>query len=358
MYRPHLPSTGPEGNARGTDFKMACPIPAPQPLDRETRRLFRYVNAWARIAHPRLYLWIIGKPRSFGPYPSVALPRTLNAKYTWRKIFDHDPRFKAVSDKLAVRDFCAGIRPDLRAPEVLWSGTDPGDIPDAVLKGDVVVKTNHTTGANIFVRGGAFDRPRIERGMRRSLSKGYGFHKHEWGYFGIPRRVFVERMVPGGARVEEVKFYTFGRRIEMVFRSVDRQGNAGAQIRLLDGAGDIALSELVPNAVKSRRDWPLPDNWHHMVEVARDIGAIFDHMRVDLLTNGSDAWLSELTIYNQGGYQVLFGRDPDAQITRAWDIRRSWFMTTPQPGWRGEYADALRRVLDAEAEAAPPLAPA
>lgn len=119
MYRPHLPPTGSEGTARGTDIKMACPIPAPQPLDRETRQLFRVVNTRARPTHPRLYLWII-----------------------------------------------------------------------------------------------------------------------------------------------------------------------------------------------------------------------------------------------QGGYQVLFGQDPDAQITRAWDIRRSWFMTTPQPGWRGEYADALRRVLDAEAEAAPPLAPA
>ena len=329
-----------------------------QPLDRETRRLFRYVNAWARLAHPRLYLWIVGKPRSFGPYPSVALPRTLNAKFTWRKIFDHDPRFKVISDKLAVRDFCADIRPDLRAPEVLWSGTDPGDIPDAVLKGDVVVKTNHTQGANIFVTGGNYDRAAIERGMRHSLSKGYGFHKHEWGYFGIPRRVFVERMVPGGPCLEEVKFYTFGRRVELVFRTADRQGNARGQFLVPDAAGTFTLSEIVPRVIGKRSDWPRPANWEYLLDVARDIGEHFDHMRVDILSNGTEAWLSELTVYDQGGYNIHFGQNPDIQINRAWDIRNTWFMMTPQPGWRGEYAEALRRVLDAEADAAPPLPPA
>jgi hypothetical protein len=328
------------------------------PLDRDTARLFRHVEAWARLAHPRLMFWALRSRRVFGPVPPLANPRTVNAKFTWRKLFDHDPRFRLVADKLAVKDFCAAIRPDLPAPEVLWVGTDPAAIPDSVLAGDVVVKTNHGWGGHVFIRDGVHDRARMERAIRASLARGWGRTAHEWAYFGLPRRVFVERMVPGGPRLEEVKFYTYGRRIEQIFRTLDRQGDARAQVRMPDGRGEFALTDADTYVVKTRHDWPLPQNWDDMVAAARDIGGQFDHMRVDFLSDGTRAWLGELTVYCQGGLNIEFGQDLSHGMARAWDLRRSWFLTTPQPGWKGEYAEALRRLLDAEAASAPSLPPA
>ena len=43
--------------------------------------------------------------------PGVTLPRTINEKFTWRKVFDHGPLFPAVIDKIGVKDWL--IRTDM-----------------------------------------------------------------------------------------------------------------------------------------------------------------------------------------------------------------------------------------------------
>jgi hypothetical protein len=274
----------------------------------------------------------------------------MNAKYYWRKVFDHDPRFPVLSDKLAMRDFCSEIRPDLTAPEILWVGDDARAIPNELLSEDVVVKTNHASGVNIFVRNGKVDRFAMEARLARSLRRTHGRRSLEWGYFDILPRIFVERVLPGGPCLQEVKFYTFGRHIERVFRSIDRHGNAAAQIYVPDTQGVLRLSEKAASAVNRTASDPPPETWEHMIEIARDLGEPFDHVRVDLLTDGNEVWMGEMTLYNEGGRHPLMGTDPDSPMCQAWDIRRSWFLTQKQPGWRGCYARVLNEVLDREGE--------
>ena len=320
--------------------------------------LFAAIDLWIRARHPRMCAWMRRRALRGTDFPSIALPRTGNAKFAWRKVFDRDPRFTPLSDKLAVREIVRDLRPDLAAPEVLWVGRHPRDIPDAALSGDVVVKTNHASAANVFVRGGVVDRPALERRMRRSLRRGYGRQTLEWGYFGVDRKVFVERLIPGGDDLHEFKFYTYGRRIERLLRAWGQPGAREAQLREPDADGILRFVQTPTPAVQNPNPVPVPPNWDRLVAIARDLGAPFDHMRVDLLSDGGTIWFSELTIYTWGGRETVAGNDPDAQISRAWDLRRSWFLTTPQAGWRARYAKALRRALDADAAAAPPLPPA
>ena len=85
-----------------------------------------------------------------------------------------------------------------------------------------------------------------------------------------------------------------------------------------------------------------------MIELARELGSYFDHMRVDLLSDGTRIWLGELTIYNRGGEVVDRGQDPEDPLNTSWDLRNSWFLTKPQRGWRRIYAQALKRRLGAD----------
>jgi hypothetical protein len=97
-------------------------------------------NAVLYTAHPRS---VLRYRHRFGRLPNIANPRRYTERMLWRKIVDHDPQFVVFSDKLAAKDYCKRICPDLPIPNTLWIGDDADAIPDELLRGDVFVKANH-----------------------------------------------------------------------------------------------------------------------------------------------------------------------------------------------------------------------
>jgi hypothetical protein len=77
-----------------------------------------------------------------------------------------------------------------------------------------------------------------------------------------------------------------------------------------------------------------------------------DYVRVDFMLCGSDVYGQEFTFYSLAGLSP-FEAHIDERISDAWDLGASWFLRTPQRGWRGWYATALRRSLDAAGQSAP-----
>jgi hypothetical protein len=67
--------------------------------------------------------------RTNNGFPNVARPTTINQKILWRKIFDRNPHWPQLQDKLAARDFVAGKCPGLALNEVLWIGNEPHGFP-------------------------------------------------------------------------------------------------------------------------------------------------------------------------------------------------------------------------------------
>ena len=146
----------------------------------------------------------------------------------------------------------------------------------------------------------------------------------------------------------ELKFYTFGDRIERVFALYDPFGERGADIWLPDGEGGLIRSDAKAVASSKVADQPLPSWAMEAMAIAQRVGAHFDHMRVDFMGTDTDFWLGELTCYNLGGQ---FGGVPpheQAPMDAAWDLRRSWLLTAEQTGWRKLYAEALLRRLNAQ----------
>jgi len=103
-----------------------------------------------------------------------------------------------------------------------------------------------------------------------------------------------------------------------------------------------------PATVGRPDDSPSPPVYtNDAIAIAREIGSGFDHVRVDLLWDGSELWLGELTFYNQTGhFSGRFGRSINSKMTRSWNIRRSHFLRNPQSHWGLRlYARTLRSVL-------------
>lgn len=295
--------------------------------------------------HPRLALrhWRYNDRKAV---PDPAFPKALNDKWLWRKVFERNPALTRVTDKLGVRGWLADAGIDVNTPKVLWVGKSAEDIPANVLEAPVVVKVNHGYAMNIFLDAAPDDRDAFNATANSFLERSHGRRSLQWAYFDVEPKLFVEEML---TNLEvELKFYCFGSKVERLITIFDRQSeNGSADVWVRGPEGGWERSEIGSVLTETRAKKPLPDCIEEAERLAREIGSHFDHIRVDLLYDGQRILLGELTVYNLGGHFVGIPQKEAAPMNAAWDIRKSWFLTSPQKGWRQVYANALRRRLNA-----------
>ncbi|MBY6151841.1 hypothetical protein KUV47_01340 [Vannielia litorea] len=318
-----------------------------RPQSRRDALLFAAVDCWAKLRHRSVFSWLRKIEAKTAPNvrrsPSVALPNCTNDKYTWRKLFDRDPLFTRLSDKLESKRFLNELAPEIEIPEVLWQGERARDIPPELFEADALVKTNHGAGTNILLRDTDLSPKQIADYIDRKMRKPYGWASGQWGYHNIPRRVFVERRVDA-PELAEVKVYIFNRHVSRVLHIVDRFGATRGDVWHDDGSG-LRRSDEVYHRGETGPGLPLPASSEQAIAVARLLGEQFDSIRVDFMTDGTRLWFGEITVYPLGGAVAFTGHKTDATENRYWDLRRSWFMRTPQNGWREAYRQALGRSL-------------
>jgi hypothetical protein len=275
-------------------------------------------------------------------WPSPGNPRTFADKMLWRKVFDRNPLFPIVSDKLRVKSYASERVPDLLSPRTLWSGDHAEDIPSDLLNGSVVVKANHASGLMFFVISGEIDRAAMNAMANQWLMVAYHKRRNEWGYADIDRRLMVEEMLMDGDKPvrKELKFHVFGGRVYLCNFILDRGTQTRSCAFRRDGTriGPIGIygGDLTE---------PLPDVYPRAVAVAEALSADFDYIRCDLYVVDDNLYLGELTVYGQGGYTDFKSTDVMHEMGERWNISQSWFLTTQQPGFKGLYADALRTQL-------------
>lgn len=315
--------------------------------------ILRGVRLWSYFTYP---VQTIRFRRSLGFWPEPVWPTRLNDKFHWRKIFDRNPLFIECSDKLAAKDFVRRINPKIEIPKVLWVGERAADIPDHLLAGDVVVKTNHGSSWNIPVRGDVADRQSFNRKVDTWMARRYGRKHWEWGYFGVTPKLYVEEMLmENGVPVANVfKFYAATSAITACYTVQAVPGSDEIMDGLLDVDGNSHAGfyerGVYGNVVA-------PPEYEQLLEAASSLGREFDYVRCDLYLVGGKIYFSELTFYPYGGLD-WDSIDTLADLTaETWDLRKSWFMTTPQKGWRRLYAQALRLALDGGLAAKPDTRP-
>ena len=297
--------------------------------------LFRFPKVTAR--------YLILKDQTWPPNP--VLPKTVNDKYFWRKVFDRNPEFPVICDKLQVGDWMRRHGADVASAQVLWTGTDPGDIPESLWRPGGILKANHGSGWNVVLQDPMPDKDAVYARARYFMKTQYGSQWYERFYFDVDRKLFIEEFLPD-LRLE-MKFYTFGSDVQRVFVRYFPAADARADVWRLDENGKLYLTGEKSSSAKIVANQPVPPVAEEALAAARLIGENFDHMRVDFLSDGERFWVGELTICNLGGHIDGMKAESAARLNAAWDIRKSWFLTSPQSGWRRFYKAILLRRLNA-----------
>ncbi len=303
----------------------------------------RLVLAVARLLltlrHPALVTRFVWKLRYL---PNPAAPESYHELVLWRKIFDRNPLFVTLTDKLAAKAHIVGACPELDVPRTLWSGRDAIDIPLDLLAGDVVVKTNHGCAMNIFVANGDPDRGFIIAKARHWLRKRYGRRDSEWAYRPIVPTVFVEERLAlaGSSIATDIKLHVCGGVITHAWV----EDKIARRSLLLDRDAN-PLPGRDPDY--PREDQAVPVNARLLayvrqaISMAPAIAGDLDYIRVDFLVTDRCLYAGEIVVYPGAGYGTTNNPAFAGEIERLWRLDRSHYLRQRHSGLAGIYASAL-----------------
>jgi hypothetical protein len=305
------------------------------------RLVLAAANLFVWLRHPWLSLSFWYRRRRA---PLLATPRGVSELVQWRKIFDRNPLYPELADKLSVKDWARAQIPGLEAAEVLWTGTRAADLPAELLRPDVVIKTNHGTGTNYFPGRRNLPRPELNALLDGWLHRRYDTEL-QWAYGLVPPTLMVERLVGGGAPLTEMTYRCTGGRVATAFVATEQktpnERNAyftGDGTRLPPKHGSKAEKLLPP-------DYVLPESFWRAHAVAERLSRDFDFVRVDLMVEGEQIYICEMTIYPGSGFSDEKATNTAPFIERGWidAWEKAWFLSTPQPWPARLYAAALKR---------------
>jgi hypothetical protein len=261
--------------------------------------------------------------RVHGRLPALFAPRRYTEKVQWRKLFELEPIFAVISDKLAARDFVAArIGPGHQAP-LLWAGDNPDAIPFDRLTAPYVVKSTHAAGHSVIVR----DPVTLDQQALREIARGWLNHCHgtavcEPAYLPLPHRLIVEELLVdrSGAPPVEQRVFVFNGRAELVQTTIKRPDGVlrAAAYHTRDWVRLPIQLLSAPDPIPP----PRPKLLDRMLDLAERIGAGLSHCRVDCYDCGDRLRVGEVTLYSWSGLMPF--KDPayDLMLGAYWTIRR------------------------------------
>jgi hypothetical protein len=137
------------------------------------------LNLAIYACYPRALRHYVAELRKF---PNVAFPTSYHEKMFWRRVFDRNPEFVELCDKLAVKDIFRAHHCRVLVAETLWTGTDPEHMPASLCRPDVVVKANAGAGRNWFFAENPEARSKFVATCRRWLKHPHTRSLGEWAY--------------------------------------------------------------------------------------------------------------------------------------------------------------------------------
>jgi hypothetical protein len=300
-------------------FLPAGPIQVGPLRDRVASARRTRLGTWLRV----IARVCITYRRAHGRLPALLRPRSFTEKIQWRKLFELEPCFAVISDKLAARDFVAQRIGAGRQAALLWVGDDPDAIPFDRLVPPYVLKSTHAAGQTIIVRDTAtLDVAAVRSTARGWLAYCFGSANCEPAYIPVPRRLVVERLLVDahGAAPIERRVFVFNGRTTIIQTTV--MGANGVLRSAAFHSRDWEPLPIVLRSVPDEMPPPLPRLLPEIIDLAERLGADLSHCRVDIYDCGDTLTIGEVTLYSWSGMSPFRDRAQDLAMGAHWKIRR------------------------------------
>lgn len=240
----------------------------------------------------------------FGRTPDYTTPRTMNEKLGWMRLYDRNPLYTRLADKIAVRDYVRERVGDaiLIPCYGIWNKAE--DIPFAELPDRFVLKCNHECGFVVLCRDRAtLDQQYVRAQLATRLRMNYYDHCREWPYRNIQPRIMAEKLLQNsdGSEPMDYKFHCFGGVPQYIYVVKDRHSHPVCGYYSPDW-------KLFPFSVSGdgpMGSFPPPTQLERMLNIARTLSRGLYYCRVDLYEVQGKIYFGEITLVSGAGLMAF-----------------------------------------------------
>lgn len=242
-------------------------------------------------------------------------PRSFNEKMQWLKLYDRQPMYTKMSDKLAVKDIVKEKIGDEHVIKTLgvWSEYDYIDF-DA-LPNRFVLKCNHDSGGVVIVKDKSkMDHEAAKVKIVRSLKQNFYWRGREWPYKDIHPLIFAEEYIEDvdSDDIIDYKLMCFNGKCRCIFTCTERHLGTGLKVTFFDPEwNELPFIRRFP---KSEVPISKPDNLQELITIAESLAEGIPFVRVDLYDIKEQIFFGEYTFYPGCGFEKFYPKEWDDKL--------------------------------------------
>ncbi|MCO8051281.1 MULTISPECIES: ATP-grasp fold amidoligase family protein [Proteus] len=259
--------------------------------------------------------------RNLGYQPNFKIPTSLNEKINARMLFDRNPIYTRLADKIKVRDYVIEkIGPHYLVP-IINTYSHPDEIDITQLPSRFVLKCNHDSGSTIICLDKAtFDIEKAKKKLQFHLKRNLYPVTREWHYKNINAQIICEEyidlfdtqnpMIPTTCRLHCFNGQPHYAEIDIS----DTKGNG--YINVYDTNWQLQPITLEdPNTPKLIEK---PTQFEIMLQLAAKLANGFNYCRVDFLMSENRLIFSEMTFTPNAGRIPIKPKEWDYKLGALW----------------------------------------
>lgn len=272
----------------------------------------------------RYFLWLPDKPYLklkywlvMGKKLNLDNPRSFTEKIQWLKLYDRNPKYTIMVDKLAVKEYVASIiGKDYIIPTLaVWDSVDEIDLNQ--LPDKFVLKTTHGGGGKgvVICRDKSnFDFNEAKAILSASLKSNIYTYYREWPYKDVPRRIIAEQLLENSDEkdIRDYKLFNFDGKVK--FLKVDFNRFIEHRANYYDPDWNFLNIEedVVPSDTNIKID--KPNKLSEMITLAESLSKHIHFIRTDFYFVNNKIYFGEITFYPASGMEHFLPKGSDQEI--------------------------------------------
>lgn len=235
----------------------------------------------------------------------LSSPSTFSEKLQYLKLYDHNPVYTKLVDKVVVKEYVADMIGEQYIIPTIGVWNSPNEIDFNFLPQKFVMKCNHNSGLGMYIckDKAKLDICQVKKELTRGLKQNYYLAEREWPYKNVPRKILAEQYLENSetSGLTDYKIHCFNGVPRFILVCQDRFAESGLTEDFFTPEWEH-MSVKRPNIPNATTPISKPEKLDEMLALAEKLAKDIPFIRVDFYFVDGKIYFSELTFFPAAGF--------------------------------------------------------